>query len=85
MDRPRGGLRERDWCPYSGLSHFYGAFLLGFLWPIILLYLFESILEVVLMVKNLPTSAGEKRDWVRSLDLEDSLEEGMATHSSILA
>ena len=44
----------------------------------------ESIFEVVLMVKNLPTSAAKKRDWVRSLGLEDSLEEGMATHSSIL-
>ena len=45
----------------------------------------ESIFEVVLVVKNLPTSSGEKRDWVRSLGLEDSLEEGMATHSGILA
>ena len=45
----------------------------------------ESILEVALMIKNLPTCAGEKRDWVRSLGLEDSLEEGMANHSGILA
>ena len=34
------------------------------------------------MVKNPPANAG---DGVRSLDLEDPLEEGMATHSSILA
>ena len=34
------------------------------------------------MVKNLP-AVWEK--WVRSLGLEDPLEEGMATHSSILA
>ena len=34
------------------------------------------------MVKNLP--AMQKR-WVRSLSQEDPLEEGMATHSSILA
>ena len=34
------------------------------------------------MVKNLP----EKREtWVRFLGREDSMEEGMATHSSILA
>ena len=37
---------------------------------------------VAQMVKN-PPSMWET--WVRSLDWEDSLEEGMATHSSILA
>ena len=34
------------------------------------------------MVKNLPANAG---DLVQSLSQEDSLEEGMATHSSVLA
>ena len=34
------------------------------------------------MVKNPPANAG---DGVRSLDLEDPLEEGNATHRSILA
>ena len=34
------------------------------------------------MVKNLPAM---QEMWVRSLGLEDPLEEGMATHSSILA
>ena len=34
------------------------------------------------MVKNLPTM---QEIWVRSLGWEDSLEKGMATHSSILA
>ena len=34
------------------------------------------------MVKNPPAMW---ETWVRSLDWEDSLEEGMATHSSILA
>ena len=34
------------------------------------------------MVKNLPAV---QEMWVRSLDWEDPLEEGMATHSSILA
>ena len=33
-------------------------------------------------VKNLPAM---RETWVRSLDWEDPLEEGMATHSSILA
>ena len=34
------------------------------------------------MVKNLPTM---QETWVRSLGWEDPLEEGVATHSSILA
>ena len=34
------------------------------------------------MVKNLPAM---REIWVQSLSLEDPLEEGMATHSSILA
>ena len=33
-------------------------------------------------VKNLPTM---RETWVQSLGQEDALEEGMATHSSILA
>ena len=36
------------------------------------------------MVKNIPANAGEVM-WVRSLGEEDPQEEGMATHSSILA
>ena len=34
------------------------------------------------MVKNLPAM---QETWVQPLDWEDPLEEGMATHSSILA
>ena len=37
---------------------------------------------VAQMVKHLPTM---QETWVRSLGGEDPLEEGMATHSSILA
>ena len=39
------------------------------------------------MVKNPPAicNAGDIRDEVRSLGQEDSLEKGMATHSSIVA
>ena len=37
------------------------------------------------MVKNMPASAGDMRDVVRHLGWDDSLEEGMATHSSIFA
>ena len=36
----------------------------------------------MLVVKNLPTNSG---DAVQSLNQEDPLEEGMVTHSSILA
>ena len=36
------------------------------------------------MVKNLPDNA-EDDTWVQSLGQEDPLEEGMTTHSSILA
>ena len=36
------------------------------------------------MVKNLPASAEDVRNLVRSLGWEDPLEEGMVTHASIL-
>ena len=37
------------------------------------------------MVKDLPANAADVKMWVGSLGWEDPLEEGMATHSSILA
>ena len=37
------------------------------------------------MVKNLPNNAGDIRDMGSIPGLEDPLEEGMATHSSVLA
>ena len=37
------------------------------------------------MVNNLSVNAGDKRDTGLILGQEDPLEEGMATHSSILA
>ena len=40
---------------------------------------------VVLVVKNLPAIAGDVRGMVPSLGWEGPLEEGMATHSGILA
>ena len=40
---------------------------------------------MALAVKNLLANAGDIKLWVRSLGLEDSLEEGMEIHSSILA
>ena len=41
--------------------------------------------QVVLVVKNLSASARDVRDAGSILGPEDPLEEGMATHSSILA
>ena len=37
------------------------------------------------MVKNPPAIKELQETWVQSLGREDALEEGMATHSSILA
>ena len=37
------------------------------------------------VVKNLPAVQEKQETWVRSLSREDPLEEGMATHSNILA
>ena len=45
----------------------------------------EGAFQVVLVVKNLPVNTGDIRPMVWSLGQEDPLEEGMATHSSILA
>ena len=42
-------------------------------------------LIVALVMKNPPANAETKETWVQSLGQEDPLEEGMATHSSILA
>ena len=41
--------------------------------------------QVALVVKNPPATAGDRRDAGQSLSQEDPLEEGTATHSSILA
>ena len=42
-------------------------------------------LIVALVIKNPPANAETKEMWVWSLGQEDPLEEGMATHSNILA
>ena len=49
---------------------------------IIIKILCSSLVLVVQMVKNLPAM---QETWVPSLDQEDPLEKGIATHSSILA
>ena len=50
--------------------------------PLALLVECKSATVVAQMVKNLPAV---RETWVRSLGWEDPLEEGVATHSSILA
>ena len=45
----------------------------------------HRVFQVALVVRNLPVNAGDIETWVRSLGWQDPLEEGMATHSSILA
>ena len=40
---------------------------------------------MVLVIKNPPAGAGDTETQVQSLGQEDPLEEGMATHSSVLA
>ena len=41
--------------------------------------------QVALVVKKLPANAGDAKEKVRSLGQKVPLEDGMATHSSILA
>ena len=43
-----------------------------------------NLYQVALLVKNSPANAGDLRDVGLIPGLEDPLEEGMATHSSIL-
>ena len=45
----------------------------------------EEASQVALVVKNPPVTSGDIRDVGFTPGWEDSLEEGMATHSSILA
>ena len=45
----------------------------------------SGVSQVVLVVQNLPANAGDIRDLGSIPGLGRSLEEGMATHSSVLA
>ena len=54
-------------------------------YDLVLYILVSGASQVALVVKNPPVNAGDVRGWVLSLCCEDPLEEGMATHSSILA
>ena len=67
--------------PYllKGISLFFLKFLFGD----ICLYVWAS--HMALVVKCLPATAGDIRDMGSIAGLRRSLEEGMSTHSSILA
>ena len=49
------------------------------------IYVYMGASQVVLVVKNLPANAGDIRSMGSIPGGEDSLEEGMATHSNIFA
>ena len=53
-------------------------------YDLVLYILVSGASQVALGVKNPPADAGDIRDAGQSLGLEDSLEEGMETLSSIL-
>ena len=48
-------------------------------------YQIINIVILALVIKNLSANAGDIEMWVRSLGQEDPLEEGLATHFSIIA
>ena len=53
IDSLSDSRRERitEWCPCGSLNYFYGAFLLSFLWPIILICLIQSPYLVYLRIR----------------------------------
>ena len=70
----RGSSQPRDW---TWVPHIAGRFLMS--------GATREASQVVLVVKNPPANTGDIWVVVWSLGQEDSLEESMATHSSILA
>ena len=78
-----GPLLIIAWCYESGLVAMLGK-ICNILSLTPFVYLLNSrASQVVLVIKNLPANAGDKR--VRSLGGEDPLEKEMATHFGILA
>ena len=65
-------VEDSSWIPGSGSSGKGIGYSLQYSW----------VSLVAQMVKNSPAM---RETWVQSLGWEDALEEGMATHSSILA
>jgi len=69
------------WTGRSGVLRFMGSQRVGHNWATDLIWSVKITNINWHMVKNLPAMW---ETWVRSLGWEDSLEEGMATHSSVL-
>ena len=68
--------------------HFYDIVIYNkFTYIYIYMYIYKifGASQVTLVVKNLPASAGDVRDLGSILGCKGPLEEGMVTHSSILA
>ena len=79
--RPVGGSKELSRC-YSGALRWSRSLVNSITWEEIAGCPQESRVSLVApMVNNLPSMWAT---WVQSLDWKDPLEEGMATHSSIL-
>ena len=80
--RPVGGSKELSRC-YSGALWWSRSLVNRITWEEIAGCPQESRVSLVApMVNNLPSMW---ETWVQSLDQKDPMEEGMATHSSILA
>ena len=71
--------------PAQDLLHQNCVFWTGALQYLRILVHSSGLSQVLSVVKNLPTNAGDRRERVQSLGREDPLEEGMATHSNILS
>ena len=64
------------------VSHLFYFVDISLLYVFAFLYRYKRASQVAQMVKNLPVM---QETWAPSLDQEDPLEKGMATHSGILA
>jgi len=70
VHRHSGGLRKTV-APDGSLNHFYGAFLLGFLWSIISICVVLSLFVVYLRILSCPLTSQPK--WIPVGSLEGSL------------
>ena len=75
--------RKSRWCSVSGIEGKKGK--AGGVGGISGTPVGLGISQVALVVKNSPVKAGKMRGRVLSLGWEDALEDGMASHSSVLA
>ena len=72
------------WTEESSRRQFMGSQRVGHDWATSLRYITRAS-QVALVVNSLPANAGDVRDSGSISGSEDPLEEGMATHSSVLA